>query len=97
MRIIMLILTLVVCFLAGVLYGVDSKQPLHVNSVEQETEIEMESTIQEMSQEVPEETVTLVQTATTPAYEAASALKTIVDFFYEIVVDILLHVSKLFF
>ena len=98
MRIILLILTLAVCFLAGVLYGVDSEPSIQVDNIEQEAEIEVDNIVTEVSHEPSEESITIVETATTtPAYEAASALETIVDFLFEIVVDILLHISQLFF
>ena len=98
MRIILLILTLAVCFFAGVIYGADSEPSIQVDNIEQESEIKVDSPITEMSHEPSEESITIVQTAaTTPAYEAASALETIVDFLFEIVVDILLHISQLFF
>lgn len=110
MRTIIFFLLLMICFLAGVLYATDHqatvKEPYLTNNTaveidegmtdeKQDTGIE-ESLVEEKQDTVTEETVP-VQKMDTPAFQAASALETVVSFFYEIIVDILYQVSKLFY
>lgn len=104
MRIITILLLFAVCFLGGALYGVsqersvNEEQPRDFAVLEEQPNMEAEKRWGEVvnTYEPIEETI-LVPTDSTPAYKAASALETIVNFFYEIVVELLYQVSRLFY
>lgn len=97
MRILLAILFLAIFFLAGVLYGADHLQVTNVNELHQDTGIEMNHDVPVDVHENKDVNVVPIQSADTPAYKAASALESVVDFFYDVIVDILVHFSKLFF
>lgn len=98
MRGILLLLCLVVCFLFGLLYGMDHNREVNTDvSKEVVRETVQESPVVAEPPAESTEEVNLVQSDTTPAYKAASALESIVTFFYEIVVELLYQVSKLFY
>lgn len=95
MRIISFVLLFTVCFLSGILYAnqqttvkEDETENKIVESIDRE---EVETFEADTSEVIP------VQNTNTPAFQAASALETVVNFFYEIIVDILYQVSKLFY
>lgn len=100
MRIMLLLLSLAVCFLIGVLYGMDREK----DDVAQDSTLEheiVESIEDKLVVEEPEENVEQVHVIqsgdNTPAYKAASALSSVVEFIYEIIVEILFQISKLFY
>lgn len=99
MRFILFLLILALCFLLGVLYGVEkdlqreTAQPTDemVEQAEEGKDNEIE-----LLEPVAEE-IALAHSEATSSYKVASALQTIVDFFYNIVVEVLYEVSKLFY
>lgn len=100
MRIMLLLLSLAVCFLIGVLYGMDREK----DDVAQDSTLEheiVESIEDKQVVEEPEENVEQVHVIqsgdNTPAYKAAAALSSVVEFIYEIIVEILFQISKLFY
>lgn len=106
MRFITILLLFAVCFLGGALYGVNQErsayeeQPREVAEVREEQpniEAEEQRAVEVGNTYEPIEETTLTPTDSTPAYKAASALETIVNFFYEIVVELLYQVSRLFY
>ncbi|MEJ8766584.1 MULTISPECIES: hypothetical protein [unclassified Oceanobacillus] len=106
MRFITILLLFAVCFLGGALYGVNQErsayeqQPREVAEVREEQpniEAEERRAVEVGNTYEPIEETTLTPTDSTPAYKAASALETIVNFFYEIVVELLYQVSRLFY
>lgn len=97
MRILLAVLFLVIFFLAGVLYGADHLQVENVNELHPDSGIEMNNDDSVEVYENEDINVVPIQSDDTPAYKAASALESVVDFFYDVVVDILVHFSKLFF
>ncbi|GGN54685.1 MULTISPECIES: hypothetical protein [Oceanobacillus] len=111
MRFITILLLFAVCFLGGALYGVNQErsayeeQPREVAEVREEQPNEEQPNIEAEERRAvevgntyePIEETTLTPTDSTPAYKAASALETIVNFFYEIVVELLYQVSRLFY
>lgn len=106
MRFITILLLFAVCFLGGALYGVSQErsayeqQPIEVAEVREEQpniEAEERRAVEVGNTYEPIEETTLTPTDSTPAYKAASALETIVNFFYEIVVELLYQVSRLFY
>lgn len=101
MRAGLLLLGLAVCFLIGVLYGVERESGADGDTIgERETVIEVIQEEEEVTEEPVfenKEAAGAIQSDTTPAYKAASALESVVKFFYEIIVEILFQVSKLFY
>ncbi|MCF3941819.1 hypothetical protein [Oceanobacillus alkalisoli] len=106
MRVIIILLLFAVFFLGGTLYGVNQErntyedQPRESAKVAEEEpiiETEERQTVGVGNEYDPIEETTLTPTDSTPAYKAASALETIVSFFYEIVVEVLYQVSRLFY
>lgn len=97
MRGILLLLCLVVCFLFGLLYGIDQDRGAHSSEiVQEEMEQEHPPAVEDSPLHPPEE-VNLAQSDETSAYKMASALESIINFFYEIVIEILFQASKLFY
>lgn len=102
MRVILLMVALVICFLFGVMYGMDNQQTADVRPFEQKSEEIVadrvtDQRLVEADVETDKEMTVVAETSSTPAYKAASALEAVVDFLYEIIVGILYQVSKLFF
>lgn len=98
MRIIMFILSLAVCFLVGVLYGTGQERGTTDDGTDDSLPITQ--TEEKVIADIPEEAVEVsvpLQSVETPAYKAASALETIVNFFYEVVVGVLYQLSRLFY
>ena len=94
----LLLFGLVVCFLFGLLYGIDHDRHATSEVVDPVVpEVTEEIPVEKDVPEEPNEEITLIQSDSTPAYKAASALETIVTFFYEIIVEILYQISRLFY
>lgn len=94
MRFIFFIFALALCFILGVQYGVDRQEYAVESPVSQENVIEE---INEIPEEQSIETSHLNTGDTTTAYKAASALESLVDLVYEVIVHFLYQISKLFY
>ncbi|MBN6205643.1 hypothetical protein JYK21_04190 [Ralstonia pickettii] len=97
MRIILFVLLLTVCFLSGVLYATNQQTTAKEEQLTENTVVETEVELPQGNQEIEAAEIIPAQNIDTPAFQAASALETVVSFFYEIIVDILYQVSKLFY
>lgn len=86
-----------ICFLAGVLYATDHQATVKEPYLTNNTAVEIDEGMTDEKQDTVTEETVPVQRIDTPAFQAASALETVVSFFYEIIVDILYQVSKLFY
>lgn len=95
MRIIFVILLFIVIFMAGMLYGVKYDKADSHNVPPEEPAVMMNYPNLETEEELLE--VTIVHTDNTPAFQAASAMESVVQFFYDMIIEFLYHISKVFF
>lgn len=97
MRIILFVLLLTVCFLSGILYATNLQTTPKEEHLTENIVVETELEQTQENKEIEAAEKMSAQNIDTPAFQAASALETVVSFFYEIIVDILYQVSKLFY
>lgn len=97
MRVILIILMLMICFLAGVLYGTDQQVAGNNEPPTQQANTEVQERMAEEIESIENEEIISVQNVNAPVFKAATALETVVNFFYEIIVGILFQISKLFY
>lgn len=95
MRLIIIVLALFICFLLGVVYGSDRDNNEYIKpefsyGTGEQIEIERSQYPQDVSEDM------MVGADNTPIYKTASALQTVVDFFYDVIVEILYQLSRLF-
>lgn len=95
MRFIFFIIALALCFILGIQYGLDKEVNDVVSQVSQENNTVEESNIKPIEQSI--KTNQMSTGNTTTAYKAANALASLVDFIYEIIVNVLYQISKLFY